>query len=92
MSIIFSKKFNAVFVGSCTLLKSFAYKKHMDTWIREQKNYSSDEIEVISKEEYLRRGDLDVNVFNLLTGKPVTIKARDRGGVCDPSKEAYHSF
>lgn len=87
-----SKKFNAVFIGSCSLLQSFAYKKAMDKWISEQTFYKPDEIEVISKEEYDKRGDEDVIVLSLFTQKPVTIKARQRGGVSDPSTEKNHCF
>ena len=30
-----------------------------------------------------------VTVKNIMTGKDVTIRAEDRGGVCDPSQERY---
>lgn len=31
-------------------------------------------------------------VKNLITGQAVTIRAEDRGGVCDPATESYHSM
>ena len=31
-------------------------------------------------------------VKNILTGKEVTIRREDRGTVCDPSQERYHSM
>lgn len=33
-----------------------------------------------------------VTVKNIMTGKDVTIRAEDRGGVCDPSQERFWSM
>jgi hypothetical protein len=33
-----------------------------------------------------------VKVKNIMTGKDVTIRAEDRGGVCDPSQERFWSM
>ena len=37
-------------------------------------------------------GQQFVNVKNILSGKIVRIRREDRGTVCDPSQERYHSM
>ena len=83
-------KFVAVHIGSCHSLKSFAHLKRLEKWLETQEN--KDELEIISRNTYLERGDKDVIVTALFTGKPVTLKARDRGGCCYPSTERYYSM
>lgn len=36
--------------------------------------------------------NVEVEVINCLSGKPVMIKKSQRGGCCDPSMELYHSM
>ena len=40
-------------------------------------------------EELVKNPPEVVIVKNLMTGKDVTIRAEDRGGVCDPSQERF---
>ena len=57
--------------------------------------YSADWCErmaAVDSEEYHNDIDHDVEVINMMSGNPVTIKASERGGPCDPSTERYWSM
>lgn len=48
------------------------------------------ELGVVSLEKFHNEIDHDIEVINLLSGKPCTIKKSEKGGPCDPSTERYH--
>jgi hypothetical protein len=50
-----------------------------------------DHLEAISLNEWIDR-DIEVEVINLLSGKPVKIRKSQEGGCCDPSTEKYWSM
>jgi len=84
-------KFFAVRTNSCHALQGYAHKKRMDNWLNTQTQFD-DELEIISRETLIERGNAEVTVYALFTNKPVKLRAKDVGGCCDPSTERYHSM
>jgi hypothetical protein len=46
----------------------------------------------ISSEQFHKTVDYDVEVINIMSNKPVTLKKSAVGGPCDPSTERYWSM
>ena len=84
--------FFAVYINDCSPLMGYAHQKRMDNWLETQIHHPKNQIEVISREEMIKRGDEEITKFNPFTGKNFVIRACDAGGPCDPSTERYHTM
>ncbi len=83
-------KFFVVFIGGCHAHKGYKGLGSTKKWLDARDN--ADELEIITREEYLERRNKTVTVYNIMSGKPVEMLAKDVGGPCDPSTERYHSM
>lgn len=95
-----SHKFVVVSKDTCSIQARYVHKKRCETWIKKElEKVKSEwgrgfgtEYEILSVEEYDDRWHEDVEVINLLSGLPATIKRGQKGTVSDPSLEIYYSF
>jgi len=84
--------FFAVYKNDCSPLIGYAHEKRMNNWLETQTFHPRKDIEMVSRETLIKRGDEEITKFNPFTGKNFVILARDAGGPCDPSTERYHTM
>lgn len=77
-------------VSNTHILKYFKSERGAKTSLTRGKDEKYLGCEVCTLEHFNTRIDYTVTVTNLLSGKPATIRASERGGCCDPSTERYH--
>ena len=57
-----------------------------------RKKYDSEIYAITSTQDFYDNVDKDVEVRSVMNGHPVTIRASQVGGPCDPSTERYWSM
>lgn len=89
------KTYFIVEIGNCyPLIKKEGFKQFKRAFDKknEYENKNNKKVEIIDQDEFFNRGNVDVEVFDLMTKRPIFIKKHEVGTCCDPSTERYYSM